>query len=69
MMLYGTCAPPAVGNKLFKMPDSLKWSHASMSGYDKHPDYGGPPVTWRFYTVIAALVGGFVCVVLCLKFA
>ncbi len=40
-----------------------------MSGYDKHPDYGGPPVTWRFYRVIAAVVGGFALVLLWLKFA
>lgn len=24
-----------------------------MSGYDKSPDYGGPPPTWRFYAVVA----------------
>ena len=40
-----------------------------MSGYDKLPDYGDPPVTWRFYTVIAAVVVGFVLALFWLRFA
>ena len=26
-----------------------------MSGYDKFPDYGGPPPTWRSYAGIAIM--------------
>ena len=28
-----------------------------MSGYDKSPDYGGPPPTWRSYVITTVFVG------------
>ena len=27
-----------------------------MSGWDKHPDYAGPPVTWRLYLIAAVML-------------
>ena len=30
-----------------------------MSGYDKHPDYGGPPPTWRSPVAFVLLMVAF----------
>ena len=40
-----------------------------MSGYDKSPDYGGPPATWRSYVLAGAVlaIGAAPFVVLLLR--
>lgn len=30
-----------------------------MTGYDKSPDYGGPPASWRSLVVIVACLVGY----------
>lgn len=31
-----------------------------MSGWDKHPDYAGPTVSWRLYVIMAVIFAAFV---------
>jgi hypothetical protein len=37
-----------------------------MSGYDKHPDYGGDRFSWWPVILVVGVVGGFIALVIAL---